>query len=95
MSSQSFRITRVSSQAAKFLSKRDRKTQQAIAAAFDFLVSISPFHHPNPTTIKRLHGKLEGLFRYRVGRIRIVYSVDESARTIEIISIDDRGDVYK
>ncbi len=38
---------------------------------------------------------LEGFYRYRVGRIRIVYSVDETARTIEIVNIDDRGDVYK
>ncbi len=27
--------------------------------------------------------------------IRIVYSVDETARTIEIVNIDDRGDIYK
>jgi mRNA-degrading endonuclease RelE of RelBE toxin-antitoxin system len=72
VSSPPFRITRLSSQARKFLAKRDRKSQYQIAAALDFLSSVSPFHHPNPTTIKRLHGKLEGLYRFRVGRIRII-----------------------
>lgn len=75
--------------------KRDRKTQEEIAAAFAFISNESPFHRPNPKTIKRLHGPLEGLYRYRIGRIRIVYSVDETARTIDIVNIDDRGDIYK
>jgi len=90
-----FRIMRVAAQARKFLAKRDRKTQATIAAALDFLSTVSPFHHPNPKAIKRLHGELEGFYRFRVGRIRIVYSVDSAARTIEIVNIDDRGDVYK
>jgi mRNA interferase RelE/StbE len=95
VSSPPFRITRLSSQARKFLAKRDRKSQHQIAAALDFVSSVSPFHHPNPTAIKRLHGKFEGLHRFRVGRIRIIYSVDQSVQSIDIISIDDRGDAYK
>lgn len=90
-----FRITRIASRAAKFLAKRDRKSQKEIADAFDYMCNVSPFHHPNPKTIRRLHGEFEGLYRYRIGKIRIIYEVDESARTIEILNIDDRGDVYK
>lgn len=60
MSQVPFRITRVSARARKFLMKRDRKTQEEIAAAFAFISNESPFHHPNPKTIKRLHGPLEG-----------------------------------
>ncbi len=90
-----FQITRVAARARKFLAKRDRKTQAEVAAAFTFLQTISPFHHPNPNAIKRLHGRLEGLYRFRVGSLRIIYSVDEKNREIEVLTIDDRGDVYK
>ncbi|MBI3537923.1 MAG: type II toxin-antitoxin system RelE/ParE family toxin [Chloroflexi bacterium] len=95
MSQPPFRITRVSNRTRKFIAKRDRKTQKEIAAAFDFLCAVSPFHHPNPKTIRRLHGELEGLWRYRLANIRIIYGIDEDTRSIEIVSIDDRGDVYK
>ena len=71
-----------------------RKQQEAIARAFDYLCSVSPFHHPNPTVIKTLRGRYEGLWRYRIGDIRIVYAVDRAERTIQIIAIDTRGDVY-
>ncbi len=90
-----FRIARISNRAQKFITKRDRKIQREIAAALDFVTTVSPYHHPNPETIKRLHGEFEGLFRFRIGSIRIVYSIDESERTIEIVNIDNRGDVYR
>ena len=54
----------------------------------------SPFHHPNPTVIKPLRGPRKGQWRYRLGDIRIVYTVDQEARTIQIVAIDTRGDVY-
>lgn len=95
MSRPPYRIARISSRARKFITKRERKTQEEIAAALDFLTTVSPFHHPNPKAIRRLHGKLEGLWRFRIGSIWIVYRVDEALRGIEIVNIDDRGDVYK
>lgn len=90
-----FRITRIASHAVKFIAKRDRKSQKEIADAFDFMRNVSPVHHSNPKTIRRLHGEFEGLYRYRVGKIRIIYSIDKVAHIIEILNIDDRGDVYK
>ena len=38
--------------------------QKEIADALDYLAA-SPFHHPNPKTITRLHGNLEGFLRFR------------------------------
>jgi len=86
---------RISTQASKFIAKRDRKTQEEIAAAFRFLENVSPFRHSNPKTIRALHGKLEGYYRFKIGDIRIVYAVNPSTRIIEIVNIDNRGDVYK
>jgi mRNA interferase RelE/StbE len=90
----SFSIERIAPSAERYLRHLPRKRQEAIAEAFEHLCSVSPFHHPNPTTIKPLKGKYKGLWRYRVGNIRIIYDVDRERRTIRIIAIDSRGDVY-
>jgi len=45
--------------------------------------------------IKKLSGKLKGLYRYRLGRLRIVYQVLESDRKVLVAEIGPRGDVYK
>ncbi|MCH8294597.1 type II toxin-antitoxin system RelE/ParE family toxin [Candidatus Poribacteria bacterium] len=68
--------------------------QAAIAGAFDYISNVSPFRHPNPKTIQRLHGKRRGQYRYRIQNIRIVYRVDRQRQEIEILEIDNRGDIY-
>ena len=45
--------------------------------------------------VKRLHGELEGLYRYRVGKFRMVFRVIEKEREMCILAIASRGDVYK
>jgi mRNA-degrading endonuclease RelE of RelBE toxin-antitoxin system len=44
---------------------------------------------------KRLHGELEGKYRYEMGVFRIVYEVNVKDKTVEIKSIGGRGDVYE
>jgi mRNA interferase RelE/StbE len=44
--------------------------------------------------IKRLMGDLGGLHRYRVGKLRIFYTISSSDRVIYISNIDTRGDAY-
>lgn len=44
--------------------------------------------------IKALKGPLAGLFRYRVGDHRVVYSVDDATRTVSVITIAHRRSVY-
>lgn len=44
---------------------------------------------------KRLHGKLEGFCRYRSGKLRMIYRLDEKAKEVRILAIASRGDVYK
>jgi mRNA interferase RelE/StbE len=55
-------------------------------------LSRIPLSGPN---IKRLHGKLEGNYRYAVGALRIIYEVDAKNKVVRIKSIGSRGDVYK
>lgn len=49
---------------------------------------------PLPGNATQLRSDLRGLCRVRVGDYRIVYEVDLPARTLTIIAIADRRDVY-
>ena len=48
----------------------------------------------HPSGSKSLHGKLEGLWRIRIGNIRIIYEPLVDKGEIRIIKIGSRGDVY-
>jgi len=41
-----------------------------------------------------LHGPLSGLWRYRLGDLRIVYQIDDEERIVTIAAIAQRGSVY-
>jgi len=43
----------------------------------------------------KLHGKLEGLWRWRVGKYRIVYLIDEKERTIIFLDLGLRKSIYE
>jgi len=42
-----------------------------------------------------LHRDLEGLFKYRVRRYRIVYRIMDSARVIRIMAVGERRTAYE
>jgi mRNA interferase RelE/StbE len=44
--------------------------------------------------IKPLVGKLKGLYRYRIGDLRIIYRLIKESRIDEIIAILPRGNAY-
>lgn len=50
--------------------------------------------NPHPPGAKKIQG-YDGYFRLRVGDYRVVYSVAEEVRIIEIIRIGHRRDVYR
>lgn len=72
--------------ALKFLRKQGRGMQERIMKAIKQL--------PNGTDIKRLQG-YHSLYRMRIGNIRIIYSIEEVFKIINIETIDNRGDIYK
>lgn len=49
--------------------------------------------NPFPRNAKKLHGR-EGV-RIRVGNYRVLYIVDDARKTIEVISVADRKEVYR
>jgi mRNA interferase RelE/StbE len=71
--------------AIKFLKKQTPKMQSMI------LMAISKL--PEGTDIKKLQGY--ELYRMRVGNVRVIYSIDNDVKIINIENIDNRGQIYK
>ncbi len=69
----------------KFIDRQDKVQQKRIYKAI--------FELPNGD-VKRMQTK-EELYRLRVGEIRIVYKIIEDEILINIIDIDNRGEIYK
>ncbi len=44
---------------------------------------------------KALEGSLQGFWRYRVGKFRIICKIDNNKMIIVIIEIDHRSKIYK
>ena len=62
----------------------------------DILIDISILDFP-PThkDVIPLLGKLDGFFRLRVGKYRIVFSLLKEKKIIAIVNFLPRGDIYK
>ena len=48
---------------------------------------------PRPPGCKKLRG--EARYRVRVGKYRVLYTVDDKARAIEIVSVTHRSKAYR
>lgn len=55
-------------------------------------LKIDPFSLKN---VSRLHGELEGLYRYRLGKFRMIFRALEDAKEVRILAIASRGNAYK
>jgi mRNA interferase RelE/StbE len=49
---------------------------------------------PRPPGYEKLAGAV-GLFRFRQGVYRIVYTIDDATRTVEVIKVGHRREVYR
>jgi mRNA interferase RelE/StbE len=84
--------------AIKFLEKANledtEKIQEKISQLLAFVEeqAIIPF---TELDIKKMKGDWEGFYRLRIGKIRIVFTVNTQSGEVEIFTIATRGDVYK
>ena len=84
--------------AIKFLEKANledaEKIQEKIFQLLYFVEeqAIIPF---TELDIKKMKGDGEGFYRLRIGKIRIVFTVNTQSGEVEIFTIGARGDVYK
>ena len=56
------------------------------------LIREEPFWGNN---IKKLQGYSPDTWRYRIGKLRIFYIVDQDEKIIYILSVDHRKDAYR
>jgi mRNA-degrading endonuclease RelE of RelBE toxin-antitoxin system len=63
------------------------------AAVIDFITGSLI---ENPRRIGReLRNELAGIYSARRGSYRVLYRIDEADRTVTVLRIDHRGDVYR
>ena len=84
----SYLVALVSS-AEKELYRLTKKTIARVVARLDQLAST-----PRPPGCKKLKGG-DNEWRIRVGDYRIVYVIDDAARTLDVTRIAHRRDVYE
>ena len=76
-------------QALKELVQLPKKDNQKITLAIDKLAE-----NPRPVGCKKLKGEHEYIWRIRVGDYRILYSIDEGVKIVEVGKVGHRKDIY-
>lgn len=72
--------------ALKFLQKQSPDQRERLLKAI--------YKLPELGDIKPLSG-YENLFRLRVGTFRVIYTIQNNILTVRVLTIGNRGDVYK
>ena len=84
---------KVSSRAEKYYKRLDKKTRKRFKKE---LMALAEYDNPvDHEQVRPLTGDLKGFYRLRIGDYRIVFSIIEETRTIAVVNIAPRGDVYK
>jgi len=81
----------LSREAERFYQRCDKPVAQKLARCFGSLEN-NPRQGNN---VKALKGKLAGAYRYRLGDMRVVYTINDLAVTVFVITIAHRSDVYE
>lgn len=84
-----FRV-RLSTSARNYLKRTDKVTQKRITTAIE-AIRANPINGPNIRPVQGYSQK----YRYRIGNIRIIYTLKTEENLIIINTIGPRGDVYK
>ncbi len=70
----------------------DRLPEAVLAAVLETLRAICE----NPRRLgKPLRFELAGCFSARRGPYRVIYSIDDAARTVSVLGVAHRADVYR
>lgn len=86
-----FVVGHISSSARRFLKQhRDETTRARFSEALE-IITASPLHYQQ--RIRPIKGRQKGEYRYRFGGIRIHYRVDHETAVIDILNVDDWGDI--
>ena len=81
----------LSREAQRYYDTCDKPIATKLARCFEAL-------ERNPragNNVKALKGGLSGSYRYRLGDLRVVYTINDKAVTVFVITIAKRSDVYE
>jgi mRNA interferase RelE/StbE len=67
---------------------------EAVSAAVVDFITGSLIENPRRVG-RELRNELAGIYSARRGTYRILYRIDEGSRTVTVLRIDHRGDVYR
>jgi mRNA interferase RelE/StbE len=81
----------LSREAQRFYERAEKSVAKKLARCYQSL-ETDPKAGNN---VKALRGPLAGAFRYRIGDLRVVYTINDSSVTVAIITIAKRSDVYE
>ena len=82
-----------SSQAEKYYLKLPKNIRRRVKEKTENLRNVEhPLFHPE---VKPLIGKLEGFYRLKMGKFRIIFGILEKEKIIAVLNIYPRGKVYK
>ena len=79
----------VDESAIKFMANLEKKIRRQIGSRIDALAQ-----NPRPRGVKPLEGE-EGIYRIRSGDYRIVYQVNDGAKSVYVLRIAHHRDVYR
>lgn len=80
---------RLSRRSDSYYQRVDPDTARRLDQCFESL-SRSPF---GAGDVRPLHGR-RGMYRYRVGGLRVLFTVEQRERIVTVISIGPRGDIF-
>lgn len=80
----------INTKAKKYVKKLDKNNQKRILDAIEKLRYIPP-----EGDVRAMQGKHRGIYRCRVGDVRIIFYQDIDADKLVILMIGSRGQVYK
>jgi mRNA interferase RelE/StbE len=81
----------LSQEAQRFFDRSDKPVARKLARCFQS-VEKNPREGNN---VKALKGRLAGSYRYRIGDLRVVYTINDQSVTVFVITIANRSDVYE
>ncbi len=62
------------------------------SAALNVIITLT--HNPRPTGIKKLVGSRSD-WRTRIGEYRIIYEIDDTAKSVTVLKVEHRRDAYR
>lgn len=79
----------VKKSAVKAITKLPKSTSNRLIPAIKKLAE-----EPRPAGVKKLQGE-DDLWRIRIGDYRVVYSIEDVIRIVDIVQVAHRKDIYR